>query len=150
MTVLDVGCGKGYFSLGMARMVGSSGKAVAVDLNEEKIEHLKTEAAKAGFAERIDPRIGTEHSMQIDDLTGRVDFALAFYVVHHAPAVDALMSEVYQALKPGGKFLIVEPGHHSSPKERAATESAGQRAGFVLIAHPKLVRDWAVLLAKSR
>jgi ubiquinone/menaquinone biosynthesis C-methylase UbiE len=34
MTVLDIGCGPGLFSVEMARMVGKSGRVIAVDLQE--------------------------------------------------------------------------------------------------------------------
>ena len=149
MTVLDVGAGKGYFSVGMAKMVGSNGRIVAVDLEAHEIESLKKRAARAGVSERIDARVCDERSLAIDELAGRVDFALAYYVVHHAPDVDALMAEVHKALKPRGKFLIAEPSHHASAEYCAATEAAAEQAGFVPSDHPKLTRDWAVLFRKS-
>jgi 2-polyprenyl-3-methyl-5-hydroxy-6-metoxy-1,4-benzoquinol methylase len=149
MTVLDVGAGKGYFSVGMAKMVGSNGRIVAVDLEAHEIESLKKRAARAGVSERIDARVCDERSLAIDELAGRVDFALAYYVVHHAPDVDALMAEVHKALKPGGKFLIAEPSHHASAEYCAATEAAAEQAGFVPSDHPKLTRDWAVLFLKN-
>ena len=34
-TVLDIGCGPGTFSIAMAKMVGESGKVIAVDVQEE-------------------------------------------------------------------------------------------------------------------
>lgn len=149
MIVLDVGAGKGYFSLGMARMVGSNGRIVSVDLEAQKIECLKKQAAQAGLLERIDARVCGERSLEIDELAGRIDFALAYYVVHHAPDVDALMAEVHKVLKPGGRFLIAEPSHHASTEYCAATEAAAEQAGFVIADHPKLTRDWAVLFLKN-
>ncbi len=149
MTVLDVGAGKGYFSLGMAKMVGSYGRIIAVDLEAQKIESLKKQAAQAGLSERIDARVCSERSLEIDELAGRIDFALAYYVVHHAPDVDALMAEVHRALRPGGKFLIAEPSHHASAEYCAATIAAAEQAGFVSTEHPKLTRDWAVLFLKN-
>lgn len=149
MTVLDAGAGKGYFSLGMARMVGSTGRIVAVDLETQKIESLKKRAAHARLSERIDARVCNERSLAIDELARQVDFALAYYVVHHAPNVEALMAEVYKVLKPGGKFLIAEPCHHASAEYCAAIKAVAQQAGFVLTDHPKLTRDWAVLFIKN-
>jgi len=149
MTVLDVGAGKGYFSLGMAKMVGSNGRILAVDLKAQEIESLKKRAAHARVSERIDARVCGERNLAIDELAGQVDFALAYYVVHHAPDVDALMAEVHKALRPGGRFLIAEPSHHASTEYCAATEAAAEKAGFVLADHPKLTRDWAVLFLKN-
>lgn len=40
MRVLDIGCGMGYFSLAMAKMVGVSGRVIALDLQGKTIEAL--------------------------------------------------------------------------------------------------------------
>ncbi len=41
MTVLDVGCGMGFFSIGMARLVGEEGRVIAVDLQEKMIDIVR-------------------------------------------------------------------------------------------------------------
>ena len=41
MTVLDVGCGPGFFSIDMAQMVGESGSVIAADLQEGMLEKLR-------------------------------------------------------------------------------------------------------------
>ena len=41
MTVLDLGCGPGFFSLDMAHMVGSAGRAIAVDLQQGMLIKLR-------------------------------------------------------------------------------------------------------------
>jgi ubiquinone/menaquinone biosynthesis C-methylase UbiE len=149
MTVLDVGCGAGDHSLGMAKLVGSNGRVVSVDLDTENIATLKERAARAKLSGRIQARVCKEQDLEIHDLAGEVDFALAVYVVHHAADAAGLMRDVHGALKPGGILLIVEPRHHASPAECHATESAAQQAGFTILDHPKLWRDWAVRLAKG-
>ncbi len=149
MTVLDIGFGNGYFSLGMARMVGSDGLVVCVETESEKIESLKLQAADSGLAERIDSRICSDFSLAVDDLTDEIDFSLAFFVVHHAADVPALMAGTQKALKLGGKFLIVEPSHHASASCCETVESAAQQAGLSVAGHPKFIRTWAVLLIKS-
>lgn len=149
MTVLDIGFGNGYFSLGMARMVGPEGLVVSVETEYVKIESLKLRVADCGLTERIDPRICSNVNLAIDDLTDRVDFSLAFFVVHHAADIPALMTGVHKALKPGGKFLIVEPIHHASASYCEAVESAAQQAGLSVIDHPKFIRTWAILVIKN-
>jgi len=149
MTVLDVGCGSGYYSLGMARSVGATGRVVSVDTQADAIAALKKKAEEAGLAGRIETRVSGERDLGVSDLGGRVDFALAVYVVHHAADVAALMRDVHGALKPGGKFLVVEPRHHASAAEREATEAAGRGAGFTVADHPRLKRDWAVVFVKG-
>ncbi|MDD3731496.1 MAG: methyltransferase domain-containing protein [candidate division Zixibacteria bacterium] len=148
MMVLDVGFGNGYFSLGMARMVGAKGLVVAVETAQEKVESLKLQVAKGGLEKRVIPRICSDSSLEIDDLEGQIDFSLAFFVVHHVADVPALMSGTHRALKLGGKFLIVEPSHHVSTSYCISVESAAEQAGLSVIDHPKFIRTWAVLLAK--
>jgi len=149
MTVLDIGCGTGFFSLGMASMVGANGKTICVDIQVDSISILETRAAKAGLSKRIDARVCSDHSLGIDDLAGQIDFALAFYMVHHAADVPKLMRQVHQALKPAGLLMIVEPNHHASVDYFRATETVARQSGFSIADRPKLIRDWAVLLKKE-
>ena len=149
MTVLDVGCGEGLYSIGMARLVGSNGRVVSVDPQVETIEALKRSAARVRLSGRIETRVCSDRDLMIDDLAGRVDFALAVYVVHHAPDTVSLMRNVHRALRAGGTFLVIEPRHHASAAECEATEAAAQEAGFTIADHPKLRRDWAVSCAKT-
>jgi ubiquinone/menaquinone biosynthesis C-methylase UbiE len=149
MTVLDVGCGEGYYSLGMAQSVGPNGRVIAVDTQTEVLAALRRKAREAGLFERIETRLCSGQDLGIRDLSGEIDFALAVYVVHHATDVDSLMSDVERALRPGGKLLVVEPRHHASAAERESTETAAQIAGLVPVAYPRLKRDWAVILRKQ-
>ena len=48
MTVIDVGCGMGYFSIGMAKLVGACGKVIAVDLQQKMLEIMLRRARRAG------------------------------------------------------------------------------------------------------
>lgn len=38
MRVADIGCGMGYFTLGLADLVGPQGKVLAVDLQKRQLE----------------------------------------------------------------------------------------------------------------
>ncbi len=38
MTVMDIGCGMGFFSIGMARMVGEEGAVISVDLQQQMLD----------------------------------------------------------------------------------------------------------------
>ena len=54
MTVADIGCGMGYFSIAMAKSVGERGMVIAVDLQQKMLDLMQTRAGRAGVARRID------------------------------------------------------------------------------------------------
>jgi ubiquinone/menaquinone biosynthesis C-methylase UbiE len=77
MTVLEPGPGMGFFTLPLARMVGSKGRVVAVDIQAKMLENLWRRAVKAGLAERIETRLAKPETLGLDDLRSAADFVLA-------------------------------------------------------------------------
>jgi ubiquinone/menaquinone biosynthesis C-methylase UbiE len=148
MIALDVGCGMGFFSLDMARLVGSDGKAICVDLQSRMIQSLIRRAEKAGVLNRIVHRVCSEDSLGIEDFIGQIDFVLAFAVVHEVPDAFAFFHQIYKVLKSEGVFLCAEPRGHVSEKSFRETESTAQRAGFKTIDRPLIKRSRAVLLKR--
>lgn len=149
MTALDVGCAMGFFSMAMARMVGPQGKIISVDLQEKMIKSLNKRAAKASLAERIEARVCIADNLKIDDLTNKVDFALAFHVIHEVPDVPGFFAQIYRTLKPGAKLFVAEPRGHVTPDEYKVTGGLAQQAGFKIISHPQIKRDWSTVFSKS-
>ena len=147
MTVLDIGCAMGFFSLDAAKLAGPQGRVICVDLQPKMIQVLKRRAAKAGLSGRIVPRLCSTASLEIEDLQGQVDLALAFNVVHEVPDRDRFLAQVKQTLKPDGRLLLAEPSFHVRRKDFGQTVSASQRAGFRLIEHLEIRRSRAVLMA---
>jgi ubiquinone/menaquinone biosynthesis C-methylase UbiE len=47
--VADLGCGRGYYALALAELVGPQGKVYAVDLDKKNIQALQKRADKAGY-----------------------------------------------------------------------------------------------------
>ena len=146
-TVLDVGCGPGTFSIAMAKMVGEFGKVIAVDVQEEMLQILRKKAAQQGLESRIvthrsDPdRIG---------MSEKVDFALAFYMVHEVPNAEAFLKEVASVLKPKGRLLIVEPMFHVSANAFERTIEVARQAGLSPISEPKIRFSRGKLFQLSR
>jgi ubiquinone/menaquinone biosynthesis C-methylase UbiE len=52
-TVMDLGCGPGYFSLAMAEIVGEKGRVISVDIQEEMLQMLKEKSEQQGLKSRI-------------------------------------------------------------------------------------------------
>ncbi len=149
MTVLEPGPGMGFFTLELARMVGDAGRVVAVDIQPEMISRLKRRLAKAGLLERVDARLAAVDSMGLRDLTGTVDFVLAFAVVHELSAPGRFFAEAARTLKPCGTLLLAEPiGHVRAPQFGQQLTVAAQ-AGLRLVEPISIRRSRAVLLKKD-
>jgi ubiquinone/menaquinone biosynthesis C-methylase UbiE len=150
MNVLDVGCGMGFFSLPIARLVGETGRVVCVDLQERMIKGLLRRAKKAGLSDRIDARVSQKNSLMLNDIAGKIDFALAFAVVHEVPDKERLVSEIWNTMKEEGKLLIVEPKAHVSKTNFDSTISIARSVGFEVMNDLPIRRSYAMLLGKKQ
>lgn len=146
MTVLEPGPGMGFFTVELARLVGASGRVVAVDIQPKMLAGLKRRVAKAGLLNRVEVRLVSDGSLGVTDLKGRVDFTLAFAVAHELPDAGRFFAEVAQASKPGAGLLLVEPAGHVKESEFQAELAAAAQAGLTLADHPPVRRSHAALL----
>ena len=149
MTVFEPGPGMGYFTLELARRVGASGKGVDVDLQPNMIAGFKRRAARAGLLDRVDARVASADSMNVADLAGKVDFTLAFALVHEMPSAANFFQEAAQVSKPGALLLFAEPSGHVKQDEFDAELRHAADAGFAVAALPPVRRSRAALLRKS-
>jgi SAM-dependent methyltransferase len=148
MTVLEPGPGMGFFTIDLARLVGERGTVVAVDIEPRMLEGLRRRARKRGVLDRIDARLATDSGMGLQDLAGRVDFALAFALVHEVPDQARFFADVLETLKPGGKVLVAEPrGHVAEPEFRASLRLAAG-AGFHVAGERSIRRSRSAVLVK--
>lgn len=149
MTVLEPGPGMGFFTIPLAQMVGPSGKVIAVDLQPQMIASLKRRAAKKNLLERIDARVTSAETMGLKDLESKIDFTLAFAMVHEFPDAAKFFAEVARASKPGAQMLLAEPSGHVKDQAFAAELTAAAAPGFSVREHPQVPRSHAALLVKS-
>jgi ubiquinone/menaquinone biosynthesis C-methylase UbiE len=149
MTILEPGPGMGFFTIPLARLVGPTGHVVAVDVQSRMIEALKRRARNAGVQERIDARTAPRDSLSIQDLDGKLDFTLAFAVVHEFPSAQHFFAEVARGSKPGAHVLLAEPrGHVDEARFQSELEAAGT-CQLTVISRPKLRLSHAALLLKN-
>jgi SAM-dependent methyltransferase len=150
MVVLEPGCGMGFFTLELARRVGSSGKVVALDLQTRMLDGLKNRADRVGLLDRLEIRKTGERRLGIADLAGRVDFALAFYVVHELPNPAGFFEEIHNSLRPEGTLLIVEPrGHGGGDVGLQDSIDLAAQAGLIVVDRPTIKRNQVALLGKQ-
>lgn len=146
-TVLDMGCGPGFFSIAMAEMVGETGKVIAIDLQDEMLQILIKKAAQKGLESRI---IACNSNLNWTGISDKVDFALAFYMVHEVPDARTLLEKIASVLKPEGKLLIVEPKFHVSASDFNRTVAAAKMACFEPICEPKILFSRGILFQLAR
>jgi len=148
MTVLEVGPGMGFFTLPLARMVGTQGKVVCVDVQEAMLRTLTKRARNAGLADCILTRVCSPESLGVDDLAASVDFALLFAMVHEVPDAGALFRDVAAALKSGGRCLVSEPRGHVTRDVFGEMLAAAAAVGLFAIATPKIAWSYSALLER--
>ncbi|THB65025.1 MAG: class I SAM-dependent methyltransferase [Desulfovibrio sp.] len=147
MTVLDVGCGMGFFSLGMARLVGESGNVYSVDLQDKMLARVKNRAQAKGLDSIIETHRCAEDSIGLDV---KVDFALGFWMVHETPDISAFFREMHAMLNPGGHMLVAEPRIHVSRRFVTNEQALAKEAGFSVAAEPKVRLSRAFVLKKDQ
>jgi ubiquinone/menaquinone biosynthesis C-methylase UbiE len=148
MTVLDIGCGPGFFSIEMAKMVGSSGKVVSADLQEGMLKKLRDKISGTELEDRIElvkcegDRINVRR---------RVDLILAFFMVHEVPDKDSLFHQLKAVLDEKGQFLLIEPKlFHVSREEFALTTELAENAGFEVSEGPRVRFSWSAILRQAQ
>lgn len=143
MTALDAGCGMGYFTVALARLVGKGGAVIAADLQEEMLARVALRSRRAGVADRVRLHRCTPDSLGIE---GPVDFALAFWMVHEVPDATAFFRQVRRSLVPGGKMLVAEPRWHVTRRRFEEIVRAAESAGLRRCGAPAVRFSRSVLL----
>ena len=143
MTVVDLGCGMGYFSIGMAGLVGSTGKVFAVDLQQKMLDIMSMRSRRAGLADRIIPHLC---GADVIDIEEPADFILAFWMVHEVPDQEKFFNHLKTLLVSDGKILIAEPKMHVTAEALKRTSDIAQSCGLQCIEKPDIRFSHAVLL----
>ena len=143
MTVIDVGCGMGHFSIGMANLVGSTGRVLAIDLQQKMLDVMHKRAKRAGVADRIISHLCTADDI---DIKIKADFILAFWMVHEVPDQSKFLGQLKSMLVPDGKILIAEPKMHVTSEDLGKTVEIAQSIGLKNCDVPKIRFSHSALL----
>jgi ubiquinone/menaquinone biosynthesis C-methylase UbiE len=144
--VLDVGPGKGYFTIPLAKLVGNSGKVIAADLQKKMLEGIYRRALKDRVEDRIILHQCTSDKIGISEV---IDFCLAFWMVHEVLDRSRFLGEISSRLKPGGLLLLVEPKLHVSKEKFNDTIRIAKSSGLSNIEQPRIFFSYATLLKKE-
>lgn len=127
MTVLDYGCGNGFFSIPLSGMVGDTGNVYSVDMQKEMLDKLEIKIASLSISNITKIHVGNEKL----NLPSLLDFAIAIYVVHEIPDKESFFKEMFELLSPNGKLLIIEPDFIVSRRNFNKTLEIAKQVGFI-------------------
>ena len=146
MTAVDIGCGRGFNSIGLARIVGEQGKVISVDVQQQMLNMLEKRAARAGLDGQIHLHLCESDTLGVQD---GVDFVNAFWMVHEVPDAASLLSQIHSVLKPGGKLLVAEPKMHVSPANFEKMIETAEEIGLIECDRPKITFSLAAVFRKE-
>jgi predicted methyltransferase len=104
-TVADIGAGTGYMAAHLSKAVGKSGTVIAVDASAAMIDYLAKRSAELVPAKIVPRKVGPDDP---ELPTASVDGVLTLDTWHHIKGREAYAKKVYEALKRGGRFVVVE------------------------------------------
>ena len=146
MTVLDVGCGMGFFSIGLAKLVGDKGCVIAADVQPKMLEAMQKRSEKNGLSSIIRLHKSEPNRLGVDT---PVDFILAFWMVHEVPNSKLFFHQIRACLKSNGRILIVEPKLHVSSKRFQETVALAQESGLNFCETPSIKFSRSVIFKKN-
>jgi ubiquinone/menaquinone biosynthesis C-methylase UbiE len=104
-TVCDMGCGNGYYTLKIAKLVGKKGRVLAVDIQPEML-HLLELRTKEADVTNVEPIQSTVVDPKLPD--GQVDLILLVDVYHEFSHPEQMLVAMRKSLKPHGRLALVE------------------------------------------
>jgi ubiquinone/menaquinone biosynthesis C-methylase UbiE len=104
-TVADLGAGSGYYTIRLARAVGSTGKVFAVDIQQGMLDLLQTSVARAKLTNVV-PVLGGIDDPRLP--ANSLDLILMVDVYHEFAQPQAMLQRLKTALKPGGRLVLLE------------------------------------------
>lgn len=147
MVVLDLGCGPGFFSMEIAKLLNKSGKVICADLQEGMLDIVRRKIKGSD-----NESLFQLHKCDCDaiNLSSSVDFVLAFYMIHEVPDQVRLFEELKSILTPQGRILIIEPKFHVSKGSFNKMIENLNAIGFEVIENPKVLFSRSILVTSKK
>jgi len=133
MTVLELGCGSGVYTIALARAVGNQGKLYVVDMQQAMIDRLKRRLAKPEYSEFTNIEIRLANAYDLPFTNESIDLVVMVGVLPEIPNKDRALKEINSILKPDGILAISENLIDPDYPLRRTTKKYCRRGGFVLL-----------------
>ena len=100
--ILDLACGTGSLTRDLARRVGPAGHVLGIDFSKEMLREAEKKPMPG-----IEYRLGDATDLiRVEDAS--FDAATIAYGARNIPDLDALLSEMARAVRPGGRVVCLE------------------------------------------
>jgi ubiquinone/menaquinone biosynthesis C-methylase UbiE len=146
MTVLDLGCGPGFFTTEMARLLEDSGKVIAADLQDGMLELVKQKIIGSPYEQIVEIHKCQEKSLE---LTYQFDFVLAFYSFHEMSFLNNIIDDIQLKLKPKGIIFIAEQKFHVPKSYFDFIINKMKTKGFEIIQRPHIFLSRTVVMRRK-
>ena len=104
-TVADLGAGSGYFTIRLAKAVGTEGKVYAVDIQQGMLDLLQRAVTKEKLT-NVTPVLGAADDPRLP--AASLDLVLMVDVYHELSSPQTTLGHLKNALKPGGRLVLLE------------------------------------------
>lgn len=104
-TVADIGAGTGYMVAHLSRAVGNDGTVIAIDAEAAMVAYLTKYRDQLGPASVVPRQVGLNDP---ELPPSSVDGVLILDLWHHLSSQEAYAKKVFDSLKPGGRFVVVD------------------------------------------
>jgi SAM-dependent methyltransferase len=148
----DVGAGSGEVTIEVARQLGPKSRVYGTDINQDRLTEIRDAAGKAGLT-NVTVLEGDPNRTNLPD--GCCDALIVRHVYHHFADPPAMNASILRALKPGGRFAVMDfqpdkgPARDVPPPKRGSGDDHGvyretvvaelQAAGFEIV---QVLPDW--------
>ena len=107
-TVVDYGCGPGYFTLAAAQMVGPTGRVFGIDIESSMVSFAAKKGSDAGFT-NVELGLSDGISAPVPDSTAH--YVVCALVMHYRETHEdriSIIRDVARILRPNGAVMFIQ------------------------------------------
>jgi SAM-dependent methyltransferase len=148
MTILDLGCGSGAFTLPAAWVVGEGGKVYALDIQSAMLRQLERRLARARDHDIKNVELKQASAYELPLADESLDLVMSVAAFHEIPDKPRALREVKRVLKRGGILALTELVLDPDYPLATTVIKEGEAAGFVFEAKLGTFWDYTVRFRK--
>uniref|UniRef100_UPI003F996BBE FAD-dependent oxidoreductase n=1 Tax=Microbacterium sp. TaxID=51671 RepID=UPI003F996BBE len=148
-TIVDLGSGTGADAVALAQHFPSA-RVHALDVSAELLDRVASAASAAGVAERVEGHLVDLNNDWPAEIPQSADLAWASLTLHHVSNPAAVLQRVFDALRPGGVFVLTELSGEETLDFGSGRTDLQERITHASSTHDTHANaDWAKLLADA-